>query len=171
MFKPIPSYFAFIIFWLSPFSLAEGSDAEGISLKDTNVMVRAPKGWKHDTAVFTSRPSVYFHIQLSPKGIYYGDISLSLSLDQKNYMAKNRSPGWRYFKIGQREAAVLVSRGHKIVDFSDGTGMNVEQIYETVTLQDGNNLYRCELITTPKKYPIYKGSAVRLCRTLYFKPN
>ncbi len=177
---------ALVFFFLCPILVAHGNTKNGIPLESTNVITFTPKGWVHATFVYSSIPSVNFAIPLSREGTYSGDVDLSVSListhlkihslsayiedlRQDNISKKAINPF--HFKIGQRPAILIVTRGDKIVDFTDGTGTNVTMVYETVTLQDGDALYQCDLVTKPDKYPIYRGAAVRLCMGLLFSPS
>ena len=168
--------------------LAAGTElTKGIPLEGTNVITHTPKGWDHATYIYSSIPSVGFSIPLARyEGAHDGDTSFTLSLISDHlkvsslskyikFLKINNRSGRRispyHFKIGQRSAIAIISRGAKIVDFTNGSGMNVAMAYEEVALQDGNRIYSCSLSTTPEKYRLYKGTAVKLCMALRFSTS
>jgi len=163
--------------------LADGEFPNGIVLEGTNVTVFAPNGWWFSTHSHSIPASVSLLLPHPLKGGYEAGPDLqvwfisdhlkvhSLSTYEQQALNDRYSKQQKRFyrtKIAGRPALVSVTTFDRIIDFVGGTGTTEKMVSESIVIQDGSRLYRCTLTTEPRKYKLYKGSALKLCSGLRF---
>jgi hypothetical protein len=151
-----------------------------IVLPETPLSVSIPRGFKHDTAVFTSHPSLYFRKPLDANGMGFMQPTLSVMRDDQAgnvtpiAFVRERATKLRgKILVGPRERALAVGSAAEIafestllVDYMTQPADYVGVIDHEIVFEIDGHLYACRLESVPSEYEADRKVFESMCESV-----